>query len=207
MNQKDADADQPKQAFASDSLLEEAENRRELDIVSISSKIESELQSNNAQSLVDRFKFQLDSFLSENRAVRAVKRQLEMQLEAQTRNLTYLEEQLAENLTEREEQVVEMKSQIILYKQKAQTYKLKLKTDIEQLKKEVAKGEVELCFKEKQEVEAKLNQVQALLTQREAELVEFRQQANRYTTKIKKIEKEHNFTIEEKETKIQQLQE
>jgi len=82
MNQKDADADQPKQAFASDSLLDEAENRRELDIVSISSKIESELQSNNAQSLVDRFKFQLDSFLSENRSVRAVKRQLEMQLEA-----------------------------------------------------------------------------------------------------------------------------
>lgn len=46
-----------------------------------------------------------------------------MKLEAQTRNLTYLEEKLAANLTEREEQVVELKSQIILYKQKARNYK------------------------------------------------------------------------------------
>jgi hypothetical protein len=39
-----------------------------------------------------------------------------MQLEAQTRNLTYLEDRLAANLTDHEEKVVELKSQIILYK-------------------------------------------------------------------------------------------
>ena len=85
-------------------------------MLSISSKIESELQSNKSRNLVERFKMQLDAFLVENRNVRAVKRQLEMQVEAQTRNLAYLEEKLAANLTEREEQVVELKSQIILYK-------------------------------------------------------------------------------------------
>ena len=125
-----------------------------------------------------------------------------MQVEAQTRNLAYLEEKLAANLTEREEQVVELKSQIILYKQKARTYKLKLKTDIDELRKEVTQGEVDQCFKDKQEIETKLNRVQALLTQREAEIVEFRQQANRHITKVKKIEKEHSLAIEDRETKI-----
>lgn len=77
----------------------------------------------------------VDAFLSESRNARAVKKQLEMQVEAQTRNLTYLEDKLAASLTEREEQVVELKSQIILYKQKARTYKQKMKTDIEDIKK------------------------------------------------------------------------
>lgn len=75
----------------------------EQDIVSLSSKIESEIQSSKGRSLVERFKFQLDAFIGENRNTRAVKKQLEMQVEAQTRNLEYLEEKLAAALTEREE--------------------------------------------------------------------------------------------------------
>ncbi len=92
------------------------DEKRELDIISISSKIESEIQSNKGQNLFERFKIQLDSFLSENRKVKSSNKQLEMQLEAQTRNLAYLEDRLAANLTDHEEKVVELKSQIILYK-------------------------------------------------------------------------------------------
>lgn len=88
-------------------------------------------------------------FLAENRKVKASNKQLEMQFEAQTRNLAYLEDRLAANLTDHEERVIELKSEIILLKQKTQTYKNKLKSNIDDLKREVAMGEVDSCFKEK----------------------------------------------------------
>jgi hypothetical protein len=108
-----------------------------------------------------------------------------MKLEAQTRNLTYLEEKLAANLTEREEQVVELKSQIILYKQKARNYKQKLRVEIEEFKKEINKGEVDACFKEKTQLEIEFSRVKSVLTQRESEITEYRLQAHRHVNRIK----------------------
>jgi hypothetical protein len=59
---------------------------------------------------MEKFKTELSAMLKENREFKTLNQQLEMKLEAQTRNLNYLEEKLAEALTEREEQVVELKS-------------------------------------------------------------------------------------------------
>lgn len=57
-----------------------------------------------------------------------------MRLEAQGRNLTYLEEKLAKALTEREEQVVDLKSQLVISKQKAKSLKQKLNFELDEFK-------------------------------------------------------------------------
>ena len=49
--------------------------------------------------------------------------------------------------------------------------------------------------------------MQSQLTQREAELIEFKQQANRHIQKLNQVERDHNINVEVKETKIQSLKE
>ena len=77
MSQKDSD-DAGQQLFVANPVPDHDDDRRELDIISISSKIESELQSNKAHNLFERFKTQLDSFISENREFKTKNKQLEM---------------------------------------------------------------------------------------------------------------------------------
>lgn len=123
---------------------------------------------------MEKFKTELSAMLKENREFKSSNQQLEMKLEAQTRNLNYLEEKLAEALTEREEQVVELKSQIIIQKQKAHSYKQKLQAELEEFKKEVQKGEVDQCFKDKQQLEIDLSRLKSVVNQKDAEIEEYK---------------------------------
>lgn len=89
--------------------------------------------------------------------------------------MKYLDDKLAQTLTEREEQIVDLKAKIEIHKQKAKYYKRKLDEELEEFKKETLQQEQENCFKEKQMVELELAKSKALLQERDAEIAEYEQ--------------------------------
>ena len=128
-----------------------------------------------------------------------------MRLEAQARNLTYLEEKLAKALTEREEQVVDLKSQIVISKQKAKSLKQKLNFELDEFKKQNLKQVQENCYKEKQVVEMELAKAQAIISERDSEIREHEQQAERHKRRIEEIQKQFTEQLESRELKYQGL--
>ena len=89
--------------------------------------------------------------------------------------MKYLDEKLAQTLTEREEQIVDLKAKIEIHKQKAKFFKRKLDSELDEFKKEAMKQEQDNCFKEKQMVELELAKLKALLQEKEAEIQEHEQ--------------------------------
>ena len=71
--------------------------------MSLSARLEQELNSNKAVTLLDKLKNEISQVMLENSKLAIQFNQADMKLEAQTRNLTYLEDKLASALTEREE--------------------------------------------------------------------------------------------------------
>jgi hypothetical protein len=71
--------------------------------LSLSARLEQELNSNKAVTLLDKLKNEISQVMLENSKLAIQFNQADMKLEAQTRNLTYLEDKLASALTEREE--------------------------------------------------------------------------------------------------------
>jgi hypothetical protein len=69
----------------------------------LSARLEQELNSNKAVTLLDKLKNEISQVMLENSKLAIQFNQADMKLEAQTRNLTYLEDKLASALTEREE--------------------------------------------------------------------------------------------------------
>ncbi len=108
---------------SSEASVFKIDDKRDYEIMSLSSRLEQELSSHKALNILDLLKNEISSLIQEKTKLNIKNQQMDMKYEAQSRNLAYLEEKLAAALTEREEQVVELKSKIVIYKSKAKNYK------------------------------------------------------------------------------------